>query len=120
MQTLYNALQCTAKWVHKRCSDVKVRLTAVVNFVCKTCLSPARPENQLLEKISIEGDEFETVSEFVYLGDTVGQTGGCADAVTARIRSAWKAFHTLLPLNVSCEERKSLYDMRKNSTLLWQ
>ena len=77
------------------------------------------------EKISVDGDEFETVSEFVYLGDTVGQTGGCADAVTARIRSVWKAFHALVaidyqPRNLSCEERKYLYDMRKISTFLWQ
>ena len=32
------------------------------------------------------------------LVDVLGQAGGCADAVTARIRSAWKAFHELLPI----------------------
>ena len=37
------------------------------------------------------------MSQFCYLGDGIGQTGGCADAVT-RIRSAWKAFHDHLPL----------------------
>ena len=40
------------------------------------------------EKINIDGDEFKTVTEFCYLGDVLGETGGCADAVTARILSA--------------------------------
>lgn len=46
----------------------------------------------------MDGNEFDTVSEFGYMGDVVGQAGGCVDVVTARIRSAWKAFHELLPL----------------------
>ena len=28
----------------------------------------------------------------------MGQAGGCIDAVTARIRSAWITFHELLPI----------------------
>ena len=50
------------------------------------------------EKIKIGRDEFETVARFCYLGDVLGQAGGCADYVTARIRSAWKAFRELLPI----------------------
>ena len=42
--------------------------------------------------VSIDNDEFEIVIQFCYLGDVVGQACGCADAVTARIGSAWKGF----------------------------
>ena len=120
-----NSIQCTscAKWVHKRCSEVKGRLSAVVNFVCKTCCTPALPENQLPEKINVDGDEFDTVSEFGYLGDVVGQAGGCADAVTARIRSAWKAFHELLPLitnrGIYLAKRGNLFVTCARSVLLY-
>ena len=34
----------------------------------------------------------------VIIGDTIGQTGGCTDAVSACIGSAWKAFHKHLPI----------------------
>ena len=40
----------------------------------------------------------EVVPTFCYLGDTVGQSGGCADAINARIVSSWKAFRALLPV----------------------
>ena len=33
-----------------------------------------------------------------YLGDVIEQAGGCTDAVTTPIRSAWKALHELLPV----------------------
>ena len=38
------------------------------------------------------------MTDFCYLGDTLAQAGGCSDAVTARMRSAWKAFHDHLPI----------------------
>ena len=86
---------------------------------------PEPPENQLPEKkINVDGDEFETVSEFVHLGDTVGQAGGCADAVTARIRSAWKAFHELLPLitnhRIYLGKRGNLFVTIARSVRQWQ
>ena len=46
----------------------------------------------------IDGDEFDMLKEFCYLGDVCGESGGCADAATSRIRSAWQAFHELLPI----------------------
>ena len=48
--------------------------------------------------ITIDRDEFEIVREFCYLGNVIGQAGGCTDALTACIGSAWKAFHELLPI----------------------
>ena len=58
------------------------------------CVSPpvAAP-NLLPGKIVIGTGEFESDVDFCYLGDALGHAGGCADASTARIRSAWKSFH---------------------------
>ena len=95
-----NSIQCTScsLWVHKRCSDIRGRLQSVVGFICKKCATPTEPAIHIPDKIHIGTDEFEAVPNFCYLGDVLGQSGGCADAVTARIRSAWKAFHELLPI----------------------
>ena len=74
-----NSIQCTtcSKWVHKRCTDIKGRLTTVVDFICKTCVSPpVAVPNLLPEKIAIGTDEFESVVDFCYLGDALGQAGG--------------------------------------------
>ena len=65
------------------------------DFICKTCSAVAEADDPFATCIPIDRDEFGTVSEFCYLGDVIGQAGGCIDAVTARIHSAWKAFHEL-------------------------
>ena len=39
-----------------------------------------------------------SICSFCYLGDFIGQRGGCFDATTARIRSAWKKFRDSLPI----------------------
>ena len=46
--------------------------------------------------ITIDENDSETVSEFCYLGDIIGQTGACIDAVIACIQSAWKGFFIYL------------------------
>ena len=62
------------------------------------------------------------MSQFCYLGDGIGQTGGCVDAVTLRIRSAWKAFHDHLPLltnrGISFADRGNLFDTCVHSVLV--
>ena len=49
-------------------------------------------------KIVVCDEELEVVDSFRYLGNSIGQTGGCFDTTTDRIRSAWKAFLSLLPV----------------------
>ena len=120
-----NSIQCTncLKWVHKRCTNIRGRLQYVVGFVCRTCSTPVEGAAQLPEKISIGGDEFEVVADFCYLGDALGQSGGCAGAVTARIRSAWKAFHELLPIvtnrGVFLSKRGNLFVTCARTVLLY-
>ena len=38
------------------------------------------------------------MADFQYLGDVIGESGGCVDATSARITTAWKSFRQLLPI----------------------
>ena len=95
-----NSILCLncRNWVHKRCSGIKTSLRNCENFICKTCSTTTRVVDPFPNCITINRGELEIVSEFCYLGDVIGQTGGCTDAVSSRIGSAWKAFHELLPI----------------------
>ena len=94
-----NSIFCTRckKWVHHKCSGIKGRLKPDENYVCGTCANPP-PVDDTPKVIEVDGDEFDIVPQFCYLGDMCGERGGCTDAVTARIRAAWKAFHHHLPI----------------------
>ena len=93
-----NSIYCTQcqHWVHKRCSGIKGRLVEDETFVCPACSNPRMPTPAV--NIVVDGDSLESVSTFCYLGDTVGDNGGCMDAITARMKSAWKKFRELLPI----------------------
>jgi hypothetical protein len=74
-----NSVECTrcAKWVHKKCSDVKVSLEKVkTTFVCRRCLGSMKDD--LIEKSVIigKGVELEKVRKFCYLGDMLDADGG--------------------------------------------
>ena len=56
--------------------------------------------------ISLDGDNIEVVDRFSYLGDVISTEGGAQEAVTSRIRSAWKKFKEVL--NVICGKSISL------------
>ena len=93
-----NSIFCTTgdHWVHKRCSGIKGRLKHDDAFVCVSCKNPALaiiPDEFLLDGVALE-----VVPTFCYLGDVLGDTGGCIDAITARVQSAWKKFRELLPI----------------------
>ena len=96
-----NSIKCHACgfWVHKRCSNIKGPLKPDTDFKCKKCRGEVSnasiPDS---EPVIVNGEEIEKVSSFCYLGDFVGQRGGCFDATTARIRSARKKFRDLLPI----------------------
>ena len=57
---------------------------------------PTTPDHTA--SITVNGETLETVESFCYLGDMIGQDGGCSDAVNTRVRSAWKKFRELLPI----------------------
>ena len=120
-----NSILCLGcrKWVHKRCSGIKGSLRSCVDFICKTCSTFTGDTNPSPTSISIGSKEFEVVSEFCYLGDVIGQAGGCTDAVTARTGSAWKAFHELLPIltnrGISLANRGKVFKACVRTVLLY-
>ena len=94
-----NSILCTLcnLWVHKKCSGLN-NLHHNSNFVCRKCSGVIVPTNNANEKIKIGSDSFEVVPSFRYLGDTLGNCGGCSDAVSTRVIAAWRAFRELLPI----------------------
>ena len=70
----------------------------------------------------LDGSNLEAVSIFCYLGDMIGDNGGCFDATTARIKSAWKKFRELLPIltnrGISLKTRGSIFSSAVRRILL--
>ncbi|KAI8520792.1 hypothetical protein Bbelb_005460 [Branchiostoma belcheri] len=85
-------------WIHKKCTSIKGKLKEDPNFICRQCHSNSPSPVQPTQEVTVAGETFKVVPTFCYLGDMIGQSGGCTDAVTARIKSAWKSFHELLPI----------------------
>ena len=54
----------------------------------------------LSEDLMVDGETYECVKSFCYLGDTLDGDGG-ADLATARIRNGWMKFRELLPFLTS-------------------
>lgn len=100
-----NSILCTGcdKWVHRRCSGIVGSLTAASQtFVCRRCRGQVPQQDTAdLEGITIDGDTYEPVNTFCYLGDTLDANGGADAAITARIRSGWKKFRELSPFLTS-------------------
>lgn len=98
-----NSLQCTGcrKWVHRMCSGVRGSLqTASETFVCKRCKGDV-PQVEVEDDVVVEGETYEVVEKFCYLGDMLSRGGGVDAAVTARVRSAWAKFRELAPFLTS-------------------
>ena len=54
------------------------------------------------EMITLDGNNIEIVERFSYFGDVLSSEGVVRDAVTSRIRSAWKNFKDVF--SVSCKK----------------
>ena len=121
-----NSICCIGcrQWVHKKCSGVVGPLKNVVDFECKKCRGLVLPLPMApFENLKIENDVFEKVASFRYIGDTVGQAGGCIDAVIERIKAGWGAFRELLPVltnrSISLKNRGNMFRMCIRKILLY-
>ena len=47
----------------------------------------------------VGGESLEVVDKFCYLEYVIGAGGGVEESVTTRVRSGWKQFRELLPIN---------------------
>ena len=109
-----NSVQCTKcqHCVHKRCTQVHGSLTKEKDFTGKKCISGVVFEDED-KMISLDGDSIEVVDRFSYLGDVISAEGGAQEAVTSRIRSAWKKFkevsNVICGRSISLKVRGTLY-----------
>ena len=103
-------------WIHKSCSGISGRLKEDPGYKCPACTSGKSnaPIFPGVKQVDLDGEPVEVVSTFCYLGDVTGERGDCYDAITAGMRSAWKAFHELLPLltckGISLHSRGHMYN----------
>ena len=68
-QTLFSA-QYVKKWIHKRCSGVRGDLSRVADgFRCRRCDGTIQ-ETDLAQDLKVDGETYECVKSFCYLGDT--------------------------------------------------
>ena len=73
-----NSVQCTVckKLIHKRCSNVRGDLSLVADgFRCRRCDGTILKVD-LAEDIMVDGETYECVKSFCYLGDTPDGDGG--------------------------------------------
>ena len=98
-----NSAQCTVckKWIHKQCSGVHGDLSRVADgFMCRRCDGTIQ-EVDLAEDLMVDGETYECVKSFCYLGDTLDGDGGADLSATSRIRNRWMKFRELLPFLTS-------------------
>ena len=99
-----NSIRCNTckNWVHKKCSGVKGKLLDDGNFKCSTCTNGLPPVAEDCREISLsDGAKLECVSRFCYLGDMLGEGGGCEEALRTRVKCAWGKFRELAPVLTS-------------------
>ena len=74
-------------------------------YKCRRCNEPDQIEDTIDEEdedgIMVQGEEYQAVKTFCYLGDTLDAGRGVEAAVTARIRSGWNKFRELQPFLTS-------------------
>ena len=74
------------------------------SFRCRQCDGTIQ-EVDLAEDLMVDGETYECVKSFCYLGDTLDGDGGADLAATARIRNGWMKFRELLPFLTSRASR---------------
>ena len=96
-------------------------------FRCYNCRGESAPTDSLNStQVHVSEDKFQAVPTFQYLGDVIGESGGCVDTTSAPITAAWKGFNQLLSIinnhgmllrnqgNIfsSCIRKNLLYDCK--------
>ena len=83
------------------CSGVRGDLSRVADgFRCRQCDGTIQ-EVDLAEDIMVDGETYECVKSFCYLGDALDGDGGADLTASARITNGWMKFRELLPFLTS-------------------
>ena len=76
--------------------------------------------SQTVETVTVGVEELEIVHSFCYLGDMIGDTGCCADAITSSVCEAWKKFlQAPATINQSSYSTCNVYSAAVRSVLLY-
>ena len=110
------SLSCR-NWVHKQCSGIKTSLRNCEDFICKTWSTTREAADPFSTCTTIDRDEFEVVSEFCYLGDVIGQAGGCTDAVKEGFLQT--STNTYKQGYISCKLWKSIKGLHQKCSSVW-
>ena len=113
------------KLIHKRCSTVRGDLSRVADgFRCRRCDGTIQ-EVDLAEDLMVDGETYECVKNFCYLGDTLDGDGGANLAATARIRNGRIKFQELFAISdiqssPIGDERSSVCQLCQKQHDLWK
>ena len=95
-------------------------------FRCIRCDGTIQ-EVDLAEDLMVDGETYECVKSFCYLGDTLDGDGGADLAATARMGNGWMKFRELLPFLTSRappppigDERLSVCQLCQKQHDLWK
>ena len=77
------------------CGDVS---RVADGFRCRRCGGRIQ-EADLAEDLMVDGETYERVKSFCYLGDTLDGDGGADLAATYRIRNGWMKFRELFSIS---------------------
>ena len=120
-----NSIECSQckLWVHKKCSGLVARLTAMPEYTCPRCRGEARPiDGRPATHVTVNGEQLDVDPSFCYLGDTLCAGGGCELAITTRCCVGWGKFKELLPLltskHISAKTRGKIFSARVRSAML--
>ena len=64
-------------------------------FRCRKCKGEKVPNGSLnfTHCIHVDEDTFKAVPTFQYIGEVIGESGGCVDTTSASITTAWKTYY---------------------------
>ena len=109
MQEKVTALETTAQQVGLKISQEKTKLLRI--------------NNQQEAPVTISGKAVEEVSEFVYLGSKISQSGGTDEDIKARVKKARQAFAILRPVwrttTISTNTKLRIFNSNVKSVLLY-
>ena len=90
-------------------------------FRCRRCDGTIH-EVDLAEYLIVDGETYELVKSFCYLGDTLDGDGGADLAATARIRNGCMKFREILPSRAPSigDERLSVCQLCQKQHDLWK
>ena len=84
---------------HNRCSGVRGDLSRVADgFRCRQCDGTIQ-EVDIAEDLTLDGETYDCVKRFCYLGDTLDGDGGADLAATVRIRNGWMTFREVFAIS---------------------